>query len=140
MTKPESCWRGSCPRTSSVSMMRTSPAMKRQLSPGSCSSGPLELFTISGFDPSPHRNMCHCARFRWVLHCNSEPCCPGGSGCPSLGSGALPCFTCPHKCVWYGFRRRLRAPVPFSTTWLLHLLLKAETAPLRTKHAGSSGR
>ena len=41
-----------------------------------------ELFTISGFDPSPHRNMCHCARFRWVLDCNSEPCCPGGSRCP----------------------------------------------------------
>lgn len=61
------------------------PSHEETLSPGSLLPRDLwELFTISGFDPSPHRSMCHCARFRWVLHCNSEPCCPGGSGCPNL--------------------------------------------------------
>ena len=85
----------------------TSPAMKRHGSWIFAFRDLWELFKVSGFDPSPHRNMCHYARFRWVLDCNSEP---RWTWVPlQLGAqGALLCFTCPHRCVWYGFRGGLR--------------------------------
>lgn len=89
----------------------TSPAMKRHGSWIFAFRDLWELFKVSGFDPSPRRNMCHYARFRWVLDCNSEPCCPGGSGCPCNLELRVPFFDSPVPTdVWYGFRGGLRLP------------------------------
>ena len=123
-------------------MMRDQPSHEETLSPGSLLSGTsgsslrsVDLtqvligtcVTVPGSDGS------------WTA--TVSPVAQVEVGAPAAWSSRCPSVLhlSPQVCVVW-FQERLRAPVPFPTTWLLHLLLKAETAPLRTKHAGSSGR
>lgn len=122
-------------------MMRDQPSHEETLSPGSLLSGTsgsslrsVDLIqvligtcvTVPGSDGS------------WTA--TVSPVAQVEVGAPAAWSSACPSLLhpSPQMCVLW-FQGWLKAPVPVSTTWLLHLLLKAEAVPLRTKDADSSG-